>query len=236
MAIVTGSDFLIKAREHIGEKYVLGARAPMAVAQYGGPWDCAEFCSWVVYRVTGTLLGTMPKDDPVRADAWTGHWADDSRRFDCRIPVVDAIHTEGALLLRIKRGGRHGHIAFSDGKGGTVEAQSAAKGVTEARAAGRRWDTGVIVPGVVYVQSDDPEPIEPPARNILRERHPFMRGPRVRAAQERLAALGYPVGPVDGVYGGQTAHAAELFQRDKDLVVDGEIGPVTAAALGIDIF
>jgi peptidoglycan hydrolase-like protein with peptidoglycan-binding domain len=49
--------------------------------------------------------------------------------------------------------------------------------------------------------------------------------------QKRLAALGFAPGIADGVYGPQTAAAVELFQASKGLVADGEVGPVTLAAL-----
>src|SRR5688572_30324896 len=51
--------------------------------------------------------------------------------------------------------------------------------------------------------------------------------PRVRALQRRLRALGYPPGPVDGLYGPLTEAAVERLQRDSGLSVDGIVGPQT---------
>src|SRR5512135_1240506 len=45
---VSGNDFLTLAATKIGQEYVLGANAPFEDPDYDGPWDCAEFVSWVV--------------------------------------------------------------------------------------------------------------------------------------------------------------------------------------------
>ena len=55
---------------------------------------------------------------------------------------------------------------------------------------------------------------------------PFMAGPHVLRVQEKLAALGYAPGPLDGLYGVATASAVIAFQRDHGLVTDGEIAGI----------
>jgi soluble lytic murein transglycosylase-like protein len=55
-------------------------------------------------------------------------------------------------------------------------------------------------------------------------------GPAVVDVQASLAALGYVVA-LDGRYGPQTARAVRHWQRANGLVVDGIVGPVTAATL-----
>lgn len=52
-----------------------------------------------------------------------------------------------------------------------------------------------------------------------------------RDIQSRLSALGYSVGPVDGIYGRQTIAAVKQFQTRHDLQPDGVVGPLTLAAL-----
>jgi peptidoglycan hydrolase-like protein with peptidoglycan-binding domain len=47
--------------------------------------------------------------------------------------------------------------------------------------------------------------------------HAGMGSDDVRDLQERLRALGYPAGNVDGIYGEQTYRAVVLFQHDNDL-------------------
>lgn len=56
-------------------------------------------------------------------------------------------------------------------------------------------------------------------------------GDEVRRMQERLKALGYYNGSVDGDFGGGTEEAVRLFQRQNGLDVDGSAGKMTFAAL-----
>jgi peptidoglycan hydrolase-like protein with peptidoglycan-binding domain len=60
---------------------------------------------------------------------------------------------------------------------------------------------------------------------------PEMTGPDVLKVQEKLDALGYAPGKLDGVYGPATAGAVRAFQRDNKLELDGVVGPETRAAL-----
>lgn len=53
----------------------------------------------------------------------------------------------------------------------------------------------------------------------------------VREIQQALAAAGYLPGPIDGIWGRQTAGAVRLFQSDHGLEIDGSVGPQTLAAL-----
>ena len=62
-----------------------------------------------------------------------------------------------------------------------------------------------------------------------------MRGDKVVEIQTRVKASGYDPGRLDGVFGKQTAAAVHSFQLAKGLVADGEVGPLTAAALGVHL-
>lgn len=50
--------------------------------------------------------------------------------------------------------------------------------------------------------------------------------------QTRLAAMGYGVGKIDGVFGIKTLEAVKVFQIDNGLSVDGIVGPKTWAEVG----
>jgi N-acetylmuramoyl-L-alanine amidase len=57
----------------------------------------------------------------------------------------------------------------------------------------------------------------------------------VRAIQNALVSNGIDPGPVDGKYGPKTTAAVAAFQKLNHLVADGEVGPKTAAQLGIQL-
>ena len=54
----TGSELLDLARRHIGEEYQ-NVRVPKNNANWRGPWDCAEFMSWLVFQCAGFLYGCL---------------------------------------------------------------------------------------------------------------------------------------------------------------------------------
>lgn len=49
--------------------------------------------------------------------------------------------------------------------------------------------------------------------------------------QQKLAQLGFKPGPLDGIWGRQTAAAVRAFQESRGLEPDGILGPLTLAAL-----
>ena len=58
-------------------------------------------------------------------------------------------------------------------------------------------------------------------------------GATVSEIQSRLKNWGYYSGSVDGVYGSQTEKAVRWFQQKNGLQVDGQVGDLTLAALGM---
>lgn len=146
----TGRQVLALAREHIGEPYLLGALVPKNRDDWRGPWDCAEFASWVVYQVSGILYGVERADvAPNMADAYSGYWMRDAKLRGTKVTIEEAAQIPGAVLVR-SPAERRGHVAISDGLGGTVEAHSRATGVCARTIAGRVWTIGVLVPGIDY--------------------------------------------------------------------------------------
>ena len=193
----TGDRVVEIAKEHIGEDYVFGARAPLNNADWTGPWDCAEFASWCVYQASAIVFGAEPKHDLMKANPFTGYWGQDAEAADQRhggviVSVETGARIPGALVLRKPGsfGRRVGHIVISDGLGGTVEAMSTNRGVVQASLSNRSWDYGVLVPGVQYFVSENPVSVPPPEQ-LLKLSNPMMRGPMVEAVQRALASKGF---------------------------------------------
>jgi lysozyme family protein len=230
----TGEAIVNLAAEHIGQPYQPGVLAPKDDAGWAGPWDSAEFCSWLVYQTTGQLHGCAAGKSAATADAHTGYWRNDALAKGRIVTVDEARRTAGAFILRVPT--TIGHIVVSDGTGGTIEAMGAAFGVRRGSVSGRAWDFGILVPGIAYDgvaardgQSEQPAPSE--TTLVLRRdraRHPHG---HVEALRRALAAAGFDPGPIDGEFGLTTEIAILDFQAAKGLPVDGEVGPETGRAL-----
>jgi len=232
--MTTGTEVVRIAETRTGERYVLGTLVPKDDGGWRGPWDCAEFVSWCVYQASGQLYGCENNAaPPAKANAYTGYWSRDAQAIGKKISLEEAARTPGALLLRVPQPGLTGHIVILDGKGGTVEAHSSAMGVIKGTLANRRWDTGILVPWIDYAGGDS-HPVTPPAI-VYRVTEPLMKGAKIEEIQVKLQALGYDVGEIDGIFGPQTAASVHSFQLSQGLVPDGEVGPLTAAALGIKL-
>src|SRR5262249_48761273 len=137
-------------------------------------------------------------------------------------------------VLRVPPPGSIGHIVFSDGAGGTIEAHGSADGVIASTLSGRRWDTGILVPGISYTQRTE-APVTGPSTVGYRMTTPMMTGPVVKKIQQGLKAKGFSPGTIDGEFGPHTQAAVVAFQLSNGLAGDGEVGAITAAALGVDL-
>jgi len=223
-----GKDILRVAKPHIGESYYLGAIVPYKNAGWTGPWDCAEFTTWCTYQAYGFLFGCdLKTGEP--GSAYTGAWRRDAYKLGKVISVDEAIRTPGAFLLRFpeESSQRIGHIVISAGNGTTIEAADRIHGVIAGTVRGRRWDIGVLLPGVDYGNAASTAiDIEPLRSSTLPDRNP-----KTMEVQLALKKAGFDPGPIDGLFGPATEAAVVAFQTAKGLVVDGEIGPQTEAAL-----
>lgn len=233
--MASGTEMLKLAETRIGEKYV-NVCIPKNNPNWRGPWDCAEFMSWLVYQVGGFLYGCVDnKGNPATVEAYTGAWQSDAKKLGVRVPIAQAASTVGAVLLRYPPSpGSMGHIVVCDGTGGTVEAMGKAFGVRRGKVGGREWDTGVFLPGFTYDAVNAAVDTSPPAFLYAIGR-PGMNKAVVRAIQGALKALGIDPGPVDGIYGHNTAAAVAAFQATKGLIVDGQVGVQTGRRLKVDI-
>jgi|GEM_PF-6369495 len=220
---MNGNEILPIARPHIGETYRLGAVVRYDDAACRGPWDCAEFATWCAFQAYRFLYGCDASGTP--GSAYTGTWRTHANAKGRRIGVSEATRIPGAFLLRYPSGGGIGHIAISAGDGTTIEAADRTRGVIAGTAAGRRWDTGVLLPGVEYPEAGA---VLPPV--VHAEPLPE-RDERVVEIQLALQAKGFDPGPIDGLFGERTAEAVAAFQAANGLIVDGEVGPQTAALL-----
>lgn len=228
--MTTGQEIYNLGVKHVGEKYVFGVVVPKNDKEWDGPWDCAEFASWLVYQLTGRLYGCANNNgDPAGADAYSGFWATDANRIGKKITVEDAARTPGAALVRIAGSGLIGHVAISNGHGGTVEAHSTKTGVITSKISGRRWDYGVLVPWIDYKKEAAVPPSVPGPGKIYRWTKPMQHGEKIKEIQRALGIK------ADGWYGPKTALAVKTFQIKASLVADGEVGPDTAAKLGLTI-
>jgi hypothetical protein len=229
----TGQEIVDLARAHIGEAYIFGAAVPKDNPSWRGPWDCAEFASWLHFQVGSSLYGCdRDNGNPSTADAFTGYWDRDAKSNGQIVSIKDAASMAGAAVLRLPAPGATGHIVISDGNGGTVEAHSHADGVITSKLAGRRWDFGILVPFISYSQGPA---IDVPdiSSKIYRLTAPPMQGRAIKTIQTRLKSLGFDPGVLDGEFGPHTHAAVLAFQLSGGLTPDGEVGPKTLRALGI---
>ena len=60
------------------------------------------------------------------------------------------------------------------------------------------------------------------------------RGNSVKQLQQLLKDQGFNPGTIDGIFGVNTRNAVIAFQRNKNLIPDGIVGPLTWAALGVN--
>ena len=231
----SGEAILQLARQHLGEKYILGALAPKNNQNWKGPWDCAEFASWLVFQAAAKLYGcNRDFGNPATADAFTGFWERDAKNLGELVSIEQAARTAGAAVLRIPPPGAIGHIVISDGAGGTVEAHSSTDGVIKSILSNRRWDTGIFVPGIQYAQGPDVL-VAPPQTAVYRLMMPIMIGNQVRKIQQKLKAAGFDPGTIDGEFGPHTHAAVVAFQLSSGLLADGEVGPQTAKELKLQL-
>jgi hypothetical protein len=230
----SGKDLLRLAQSRIGEKY-LNVLVPKSNPNWHGPWDCAEFASWLVYQTAARLYGCTDNNaNPAATEAYSGAWVRDAQSG--ALTATDAAaadNTPGVILIRRPPlPGTMGHIAISDGAGGTVEAAGLGLGVRRGKVQGRLWHLYARVPELSYAATRAKvKPVPLPFLLTLKE--PRETGAIVKRIQRALNRKGVNAGKADGIYGPLTVAAVAAFQQMNRLVPDGTVGPRTAKKLGV---
>jgi hypothetical protein len=230
----TGTDLLHLAETRIGEKYV-NVLVPKDNANWHGPWDCAEFASWVVYQKVKVLYGCVNNHgNPAATEAYSGAWVRDAENGTLLVTSQAAANTTAGIILlrRPPLPGHMGHVAISDGKGGTVEAAGAGLGVRRGKVEGRLWHFCVQIPNVSYAAIGAVVPPKP-LPFLLTLENPNIKSALVGKVQHALKAAGFNPGVLDNEYGPHTVAAVAAFQKMNRLVGDGVVGPLTAKKLGV---
>lgn len=238
----TGQDVIDVGSTRIGQKYILGAVAPLDNPNWNGPWDCAEFTSWCAYQAYGLIFGAGNVSKVSKAEPYSGHWFTDAKKRGTVISWKQALKIPGAALVRAPTSSKIGHVAFSMGDNErTLEARGAAFGVgIFGKARERPWGIGCLLPGVEYGADVAPDAsaggtsasLELPA-GLIWLKTPNFKGGVIVAVQRALKSAGFDPGPIDGEFGPMTHAATVGFQITKGLEVDGTVGPNTASALGL---
>jgi hypothetical protein len=232
--MTTGAQLVALAETRIGEKYV-NVLVPKDNPNWHGPWDCAEFASWLVFQKSATLYGCVDNaGNPAIVEAYSGAWVRDAGGGRLVASTEDeAVCTPGVFLIRRPPApGQMGHIAVSDGRGRTIEAAGVGLGVRRGKVRGRLWHLFAKIPELSYAPTGH---VEPPGLLpvLLTLETPNIRSPLVRKVQRALKDKGFDPGKIDGEYGPHTVAAVTAFQATHRLVADGVCGPQTARKLGV---
>lgn len=233
--MAAGADLYDLGMTRLGEKYI-NVLVPKDNPNWHGPWDCAEFASWVVYQITGKLYGcTDNRGNPATTESYSGAWVHDAQQGVIQTVNQPAANiTAGIILIRKPpMPGHMGHIAITSGNGGTVEAAGVNLGVRKGRVEGRQWHFCAMIPDVQYESSG--KVIKPkPVPFLMTVTNPPTTGDLVMKVQKALKERGFDPGVMDGTFGHHTGAAVFAFQKMNKLVADGVVGPSTAKKLGIE--
>lgn len=131
-----------------------------------------------------------------------------------------------------------GHVGVYIGGGYAVEARGFKYGVVKTKVSARGWTDWAYLPSSLLqydgvIVDDEDIQIEAPKTYKLGERvlKKSMTGADVKELQTNLNKLGYNCGTADGDFGSKTEEAVEKFQKIQGLVVDGQYGAKSHAAM-----
>ena len=136
-----------------------------------------------------------------------------------------------------------GHVGVYVGNGYVVEARGFKYGVVKTKVAGRGWTDWAYLPSFllqydgVKVENKEEPKVEPVVKTyklgerLLKKTSPMMTGNDVKELQSNLNTLSYNCGTADGQFGSKTEEAVKKFQKIQGLVVDGQYGAKSHAAM-----
>lgn len=133
---------------------------------------------------------------------------------------------EGVNIMSVRMRGRLAGLGATAAAVTAIATVACVQGTAVASAARPAASERVTVVAA-RVAAAIPASYTPPSRTLKEG----MKGADVKALQQRLAALKYNPGKVDGQFGGNTLEAVWAFQEVNGLKADGVIGPATKRAL-----
>ncbi len=134
---------------------------------------------------------------------------------------------QGPAVVDVQR--RLEKLGFTKG----IDAEGSYRDGTRAAVEAFQYRRGLRVDGVCGIQTWSAL-VEAGRRlgdRFLYRQSPMLRGDDVAELQQRLSALGFDTGRVDGIFGDLTSAALGEFQRNVGLPVDGIAGASTVAEL-----
>ena len=152
--------------------------------------------------------------------SWSESIEDHSGLFN-RASRYKNLRGETNYITACKNVEKDGYATAEDGNGNPTYAKTLISTIEKYRL--YEWDQEALTGQVL----DD-------VTDILIEHHTLRKGDRsnyVKAWQIYLHRHGYSCGDADGIYGANTEKAVKKYQKDKGLVPDGIIGPLTWATV-----
>lgn len=173
-------------------------------------YDCRGFTRWLLARVGIEIAGSGATSQYNSVS----NWAERGKIAD----MPDVV----CCLFR-QSGSKMEHTGMHIGGGQVIHCSAG----VQTGSIGQGW-THYAVPVGLYSADEIQKAGRIKVRKTLRK---GASGDEVRELQTMLAAWGYDVGAVDGVFGSATEGAVRAFQTAKVLTVDGICGMATWAAL-----